>query len=265
MRVALCDDETDENRSLKALIDGYALDTGADLTCECFTDPAGLLSKDRYDLYFLDYIMPAMTGSELAVKLREKFGGAVTVCFLTSYEKAAVDVINRNIDAQAFLLKPVEKAKLTALLEKLSERSDLKRLVLKKDQTMTVVYPRDILRYFSAFSVCFRGYGFGGVRGGRIPGSEIDRKTENGTLTLSADSEVPVEMPDFEKTDSIPWNDYIPAVTRIVVGDNIVTVGDLAFYGCGSCTEITLPCVHPGHAYPDRQDPRDLPEDLRLI
>lgn len=84
MRIALCDDDAACNAALKKYIEEYMFGSNTDLSVGCFTSASALLNEDKYDLYFLDFIMPEMSGADLAVKLREKFCNAVTVCFLTS-------------------------------------------------------------------------------------------------------------------------------------------------------------------------------------
>ncbi|MBQ9506785.1 MAG: response regulator transcription factor [Clostridia bacterium] len=145
MRIALCDDEQAENERLKNRIYSYAAARDLDAVCDCFVSAAALLEREKYDLYFLDYAMPEMNGVELAVRLREKFSGALTVCFLTSYERAAVEVINRNVGAEAFLVKPVAQEQLNGVLDRLFRRSLFHRIVLKKEKSVCVVYPQEIL------------------------------------------------------------------------------------------------------------------------
>ncbi|MCQ2463617.1 MAG: LytTR family DNA-binding domain-containing protein [Clostridia bacterium] len=145
MKIAICDDEAYESRIIEQLIAGYALKTGYDLETEVFNNPEKLLKKEKYDLYFLDYIMPEMNGVELALALREKFNNAVTVCFLTSYNNAAVDVINKGVAAQAFLTKPVNENALFEILDTLYNKSMFNRLVLTQDRRRKTVYPQDII------------------------------------------------------------------------------------------------------------------------
>ena len=159
MRIALCDDEPAENERLKKQIYAYAAAREHDAICDCYTSGTALLEQEKYDLYFLDYAMPEMNGAELAVRLREKFAGALTVCFLTSYERAAVEVINRNISAEAFLVKPVQPDQLAGVLDRLLSRSLFHRVVLKKEKSMRVVYPQEILYVEARNKEClFRFY-----------------------------------------------------------------------------------------------------------
>jgi DNA-binding LytR/AlgR family response regulator len=159
VRIALCDDEQAENERLKNRIYVYAAARDLDAVCDCFVSAGALLEQQKYDLYFLDYAMPEMNGAELAVRLREKFGGAVTVCFLTSYERAAVEVINRSVGAEAFLVKPAAQEQLNGVLDRLFARSLFHRIVLKKEKSMCVVYPQEILYVEARNKECvFRFY-----------------------------------------------------------------------------------------------------------
>lgn len=145
MKIAVCDDEKIYRDEIEAVIRKYMFNTENDVDYEVFSEPAELLERDRFDLYILDYVMPQMNGVELAVKLREKFANSVTVCYLTSYETAAVDVINRNVEAQAFLVKPVKADELTALIDRFYKSSAKKRLVLKQGRSNVTVYTNDII------------------------------------------------------------------------------------------------------------------------
>ena len=139
MRIAICDDEKICRDEIEGVIKSFIFRTECDIGYEMFSDPSELLKAEKFDLYILDYVMPQMNGVELAVKLREKFSGSVTVCYLTSYETAAVDVINKNVEAQAFLVKPVKDEELCSLLNHLYNDSAKKRLVLKKGRSNVTV------------------------------------------------------------------------------------------------------------------------------
>ncbi|MBQ7637950.1 MAG: response regulator transcription factor [Clostridia bacterium] len=154
MRIAICDDEKNENENLKSMIYGYASGRGLDIVCDCFVSGEELLERERYDVYFLDYAMPGMTGAELAEKLKVRFSNAVTVCFLTSYERAAVEVINRNIYAEAFLVKPASNEELEKVLDRLYSRSYFRRITLKKEKSVRVVYPQEVLYVEAVNKLC---------------------------------------------------------------------------------------------------------------
>ncbi|MBQ6165667.1 MAG: response regulator transcription factor [Clostridia bacterium] len=145
MIIALCDDEREENETLKRLINERALQCGLDIRCRAFTSPGELLREERFDLYILDYFMDEMNGVELAKKLNEKFGGAVTVCYLTNYENAAIEIINNRVYADGFLKKPVDAAALYEKLEAFYKFSLNGRIELKRGAVWETVYAQDIL------------------------------------------------------------------------------------------------------------------------
>ena len=145
MRIALLDDDPRENENLSALIDAYAAQRNYDIVCEKFTSGRELLKRDRYDLYFLDYVMDEMNGVAVGQALREKFSGAVTVCYLTGMEGAAAEIINAEIGAVAFLTKPVSTELLYQKLDRFYKAAFGGRLQLKKGNAMETVYAREIL------------------------------------------------------------------------------------------------------------------------
>lgn len=144
MKIALCDDEKIETDNLSALIDRYSFNMDYNITVDCYNSGAELVSAPHYDLYFLDYAMPEMNGVELALRLKKKFHGAVTVCYLTSYENAAIEVINNRVYADAFLRKPVEETQLRAILDKFYKESFFHRFVLRSDGVNKAVYPQNV-------------------------------------------------------------------------------------------------------------------------
>ncbi|MCR5781374.1 MAG: LytTR family DNA-binding domain-containing protein [Clostridia bacterium] len=144
MKIALCDDEKAELDKLYALITDYAARMNYDIQVEAYDSPAELLTRERFDLYFLDYVMDEMDGVELGKRLNEKFTGAVTICYLTSYEAAATRVINEQIHADGFLTKPTQPDLLYEKLDKFYKSSCYGRMELRQGRSFCTVYPRDI-------------------------------------------------------------------------------------------------------------------------
>lgn len=145
MRIALLDDEQKENENLYALINAYAMQRGYDIKCETFTSGKALLARDRFDLYFLDYVMNEMNGVEVGRALHKKFNGAVTICYLTGIAAAATAVINAEIGAVGFLEKPVSAKLLYEKLDRFYKSSFGGRLLLKNGLSVETVYAREIL------------------------------------------------------------------------------------------------------------------------
>ena len=145
MRIALLDDEPKENENLYALINSYAIQRGYDIKCETFTSGIELLTRDRFDLYFLDYVMDEMNGVEVGRALYEKFRGAVTICYLTGIAAATTEVINAEIGAVGFLEKPVSAKLLYQKLDRFYKVSFSGRLQLKNGLSVETVYAREII------------------------------------------------------------------------------------------------------------------------
>ena len=145
MRIAICDDEAHETVHLEQLIAAYAFKHDYDLQCERFTDGRDLLQREKFDLYFLDFYMAPMDGIAVAQALKEKFSHAVTVCYLTSYEGAAMQIINHRIYADGFLKKPVDPVLLVEKLDQFYRMSFFKRLELRNGKRFDTVYTQDIL------------------------------------------------------------------------------------------------------------------------
>ena len=145
MRIAVCDDEPNENAALEEIISSYMLKNDIDCEVVSFTSGLMLLREEKFDLYFLDYRMPELDGVELAARLNESFSRPVNVCFITSYEAAAVTVINRDIQTVGFLKKPVDASDVESIFDKLKKRAFFNRILLKKGNDMCVLNVYDIL------------------------------------------------------------------------------------------------------------------------
>lgn len=134
-----------ENDNLKLFISNYSNANNLNLTVEDFISAKELLQREKFDFYFLDYLMPEMNGKELAAALKNKFGNGVNICYLTSYESAAVDILNSDIRPLAFIRKPISENELESVFEKLRKKSFFSSLVLKKDGVSYVIALKDIV------------------------------------------------------------------------------------------------------------------------
>lgn len=145
MKIALCDDEPKETAQLSSMIQSYAFQRNYDLQCDCYHDGRELLQKGKYDLYFLDYCMEPMDGVALAEALKEKFRNAVTICYLTNYDAAAAQIINRGIHADGFLKKPADREELEQKLDRFYRLSFFNRFELRQGKRFRTVYAQDVL------------------------------------------------------------------------------------------------------------------------
>lgn len=173
MRIAICDDEEKENKNLSRLIYDYADENRLEFEVYSFTSGQELLKQDKFDFYFLDFIMPQMNGSDVARELKNKFSDCVTICYLTSYERAAVEVINENINPVGFLTKPAKKEELAGIFNKLNKNMFFNNIVLKKDQTAFIFHPQDII-YVEAMRKKVAVHTFDGDEEFRMVFSELE-------------------------------------------------------------------------------------------
>lgn len=62
----------------------------------------------------------------------------------------------------------------------------------------------------------------------------------NGTLTISGSG--PMDdynvLPDFK---SVPWSEYLPKITKVVIEDGITSIGDYAFSDCSNLESVNIP------------------------
>ncbi|MBR3553885.1 MAG: response regulator transcription factor [Clostridia bacterium] len=145
MNIAICDDEVFETEQLSALIDTYAMRRDYDIHCKCFHTGSDLLQEEKFDLYFLDYMIGDMNGVEVALALKAKFAQAVTICYLTNFESAATEVINHQVYADGFLKKPVDPQLLYEKLDRFYRDSFSSRVILKKGNKQQTVYTQEIM------------------------------------------------------------------------------------------------------------------------
>ncbi len=73
LRIAVCDDITDELQSLVSLTNQYIAANGLDAEVTEFSHPGELLTDieaERFHLYILDIVMPMVNGLELGKEIR---------------------------------------------------------------------------------------------------------------------------------------------------------------------------------------------------
>lgn len=142
MRIAILDDESKYLEEAEILLREYIAESNS-IEYSLFSKFSDLMENDKFDFYILDYIMPEKNGVDVALALQDKFG-EISVAYLTTYESAAIDVINNKINAEAFILKPIEKEKFFSLMRKIENLMIMDRIILKKEHNSVVINPRDI-------------------------------------------------------------------------------------------------------------------------
>lgn len=127
LRTVLVDDEPAARRRLRALLADHA---DIEIVAE-FGDGEALssyLEKERPSLVFLDIRMPGQSGLDIARKIPGS--PRPILVFATAYEEHAVEAF--GVQAADYLLKPIERERLAATLERV-------RLLCAAEQAMAAM------------------------------------------------------------------------------------------------------------------------------
>ncbi len=119
MRTLIVDDEFHAREELGTLLQetGEFVITGK---CANALDAMKAIKKDRPDVVFLDIQMPVIDGFEFLGMIEEEI--MPQVVFVTAYDFYALKAFDEN--AIDYLLKPVEKERLTKTIHKLKKNID---------------------------------------------------------------------------------------------------------------------------------------------
>ncbi|MDR2615642.1 MAG: LytTR family DNA-binding domain-containing protein [Oscillospiraceae bacterium] len=124
LNIAVCDDEPEQSEYLRRLVAQWADARGKRVVTRLFQSAEALLFAAEdipvTDIFLLDIQMPGMDGVTLARRLRAD-GGEAQLVFITGYD----DWISEGyeVDALHYLMKPVDRQKLFAVLDKAAERA----------------------------------------------------------------------------------------------------------------------------------------------
>ena len=138
MYLALCEDNPEDMNAVCSMLDAWAAAQDTALRRKTFQDAEELLGCtrwERFTLYLLDVMMPGMNGMECARRIR-RLDDAAEIVFLSSYPGFAHE--GYDVRALHYLLKPVEQAKLFALLDRLwlEERKNAEVLTVETDSAI---------------------------------------------------------------------------------------------------------------------------------
>ena len=108
IKIAFCDDELSVLDELRILLDRYRVERNQEIEYTAFQSPLSLLAEiekgTRYDILFLDVLMPGETGIDAAAEIRSHDRN-VKIIFLTSSAEYAVQ--SYTVGAYFYQLKPI--------------------------------------------------------------------------------------------------------------------------------------------------------------
>lgn len=108
VKIAFCDDDVSALNEGRVLLDRYRAKRSCEIEYVCFHSPFDLLAEIergvRYDILFLDVLMPGENGIDAAAEIRNHDSN-VKIIFLTSSSEFAVQ--SYMVNAYFYQLKPV--------------------------------------------------------------------------------------------------------------------------------------------------------------
>jgi len=132
----------DDTKNIRALltkcleIEGYGVKTAAD-----GKTALEIISKERFDLIFLDIRMPEISGTEVLRKMRE-LGINTPVVIITAFATVKNAVDCTQLGAVAYLQKPFTENKIKSVLEEMlhikANKSSLDNILNLANQKMKI-------------------------------------------------------------------------------------------------------------------------------
>ena len=135
IQIAFCDDDQTVLDQLTALLEKYRAQRCVQIQCTVFHSPLDLLAEiekgTRYDILFLDVIIPAENGITAAKEIRQ-YDNVVKIIFLTSSAEFAVE--SYVVGAYFYQLKPIWEDSFFRLTDSViaeCRRADQRSLILR--------------------------------------------------------------------------------------------------------------------------------------
>ena len=128
IRVALCDDDTAALSKTLGYLDRYRSERGREMVYADFCSSVELLAEIergvRFDVLFLDILMPGQNGIETAAEIRG-YDANVKIIFLTSSAEFAVQ--SYAVEAYFYQLKPLGWEGFSRVMDSALEKCDRER------------------------------------------------------------------------------------------------------------------------------------------
>lgn len=118
IKIAVCDDDVSSINEMDVLLDQYCTECNREIMHTVFHSPLELLAEiekgTRWDILFLDVIMPGGNGINVAKEIRQ-YDSTVKIIFLTTSSEYAVE--SYTVGAYFYQIKPVSKEIFYRLLD----------------------------------------------------------------------------------------------------------------------------------------------------
>lgn len=129
VKIALCDNDFSDLEAIGVLLERYRTERNRKLKVVMFHDPLELLSameeqSERFDILFLDILMPFQNGIETAAEIRQ-YNKDLKIIFLTSSLEFGVQAF--SVNAYQYLLKPISVENFFPVMDALCEICDKER------------------------------------------------------------------------------------------------------------------------------------------
>lgn len=124
-KIAICDDSDADRQYLSGLVDRWAANAGHTVCLSMFESAEHFLfhyaEKNDYDVLLLDIEMGAMDGVTLAKRVRRE-NERLQIVFITGFPDFIAE--GYEVSALHYLMKPVAKERLLAVLDKAARNLD---------------------------------------------------------------------------------------------------------------------------------------------
>lgn len=118
LKVAFCDDDESVLDEMKGLLNKYREERNQEIVYVVFRSSLDLMAEIergvRYDVLFLDVIIPGENGMDTAKEIRQ-YDNVVKIIFLTSSPEFAVQ--SYNVNAYFYQLKPIREESFFQLMD----------------------------------------------------------------------------------------------------------------------------------------------------
>ena len=128
IRAACCDDDDSALGGILGFLDRYRGESAREIVHTAFRSPvellAGIERGERFDVLFLDILMPGQNGIETAAEIRV-YDSNVKIIFLTSSAEFAV--ASYGVGAYYYLLKPLRWEDFSRVMDSAVEQCERER------------------------------------------------------------------------------------------------------------------------------------------